>query len=341
MRLNGGGLAQASAAALRPRRAWLLVLGIALLAALLAANDASAVARAVAHAGWRALAVVAAHLPVIFAAAVGWVVLLHPRQRPSLAEAFRLRWVKEAVNGLLPVAQVGGDIVRARLAVNDRLSPRQSAASCIVDAATGMVSLVLFLIIGLAVGVLAVDDPRLLRIGAPLVAAGVALVLLLAFSGRLGLLRLVDKAASLPRRAFGHLAGLGRAVRAMTGRRRRVANSVGWHLLSWILGVAETWAAIWAVGLALGVQDALVLESTAQAARALGFLVPGALGVQEGGYVVVSAMLGVPADQALALSLLRRGRELALGAVGLVIWRMTKPSNGAAMEPSKPHLIHP
>ena len=95
------------------------------------------------------------------------------------------------------------------------------------------------------------------------------------------------------------------------------------------------------MGLALGVQEALVLESTAQAARALGFLVPGALGVQEGGYVVISAMLGVPADQALALSLLRRARELALGAVGLILWRMTRLTRGAAMEPSKPHVFHP
>ena len=321
MRLNGGALAQASAAALRPRRAWLLIVGVALLAALLAANDAGAVARAVAHAGWRTLAVVAAHLPIIFAAAVGWMVLLHPRQRPSLAESFRLRWIKEAVNGLLPVAQVGGDIVRARLAVNDKLSARQSAASCIVDAATGMVSLVLFLIIGLVVGLLEVDDPRLLRIGAPLVAAGMALVLVLAFSGRLGVLRLVDKAASLSRRGFGHLAGLGRAVRAMTGRRRRVAHSIGWHLLSWILGVMETWAAIWAVGLALGVQEALVLESTAQAARALGFLVPGALGVQEGGYVVLAQMFGLPAEMGLAVSLLKRAREIVLGVPALIYWQ--------------------
>jgi putative membrane protein len=341
VRLSRGGLAQVSAAALRPSRAWLLAAGIALLAGLLAANDADAVARAVMSAGWRALAVVAAHIPVVLAAAVAWAALIDPLQRPGVWESSRLRWIKESVNGLLPVGQVGGDIVRAQLAVSAKLSVRESAASCIVDAATGLVSLVLFLIVGLAVGVAAVDDPRLLRMGAPLVAIGVGLVLLLTFAGRLGLLRLVDKAVGLSRRAFGQLEGLGEAVSAATSHRGRLAWSIGWHLVGWLFGVVEMSVALWALGLDAGLDRALVLESTAQAARALGFLVPGALGVQEGGYLVISAMLGIPADQALALSLLRRGRELALGAPGLVVWRLSRPWNAGSMEPADRDRSHP
>jgi uncharacterized membrane protein YbhN (UPF0104 family) len=237
---------------------------------------------------------------------------------------------------MLPVAQVGGDVVRARLAVSPALPLKAAAASCIVDAATAMVSLVMFLVIGLIVGVIAVDDPRLLRMGAPLVAAGVVLVLLLVFAGRLGLLRLVDKVAALSRRAFGQLEGMGEQVAALTARHDRIARSIAWHLVSWLFGVVETSAALWALGLDAGLERALVLESTAQAARALGFLVPGALGVQEGGYLVVSGMLGIPADQALALSLLRRARELALGSVGLVAWRLSKPRAAAPADPNHP-----
>lgn len=334
MRLNGGGWL-ASAARLKGGRALLMAAGIVLLAGLLAANDAGAVARAVASTGWRVLAVIAAHVPVILSAAIGWVALLPPEQRPGQFESFRLRWIKEAVNGLLPVAQVGGDVVRARLAVSETLPLKDAAASCIVDAATAMVSLVVFLLIGLIVGVIAVDDPRLLRMGAPLVGAGAVLVLVLAFAGRLGVLKLVDRVAALSRRAFGQLEGMGETVSLMTQHRGRIARSIGWHLVSWLFGVVETSAALWALGLDAGLDRALVLESTAQAARALGFLVPGALGVQEGGYLVISAMLGIPADQALALSLLRRARELALGSVGLVAWRLSKPRASAPV-PSHP-----
>lgn len=324
MRLNGGGWLS-SAARVKAGRALLMAAGVALLAGLLAANDAPAVARAVSNAGWRVLVVIAAHAPVVVTAAVGWIALLPPEQRPSLAEAIRLRWIKESVNGLLPVAQVGGDVVRAGLSVSTALPMKDAAASCIVDAATALVSLVLFLVIGLIVGVIAVDDPRLVRMGAPLVAAGALLVLVLAFAGRLGLLKLVDRIAALSRRAFGQLEGVGEAMSVMTGRHDRIMHSIGWHLVAWLWGVVEIAAALWAIGLDGGLERSLVLESTAQAARALGFLVPGALGVQEGGYLVISAMLGIPADQALALSLLRRARELALGSVGLVVWRLSKP----------------
>ena len=50
------------------------------------------------------------------------------------------------------------------------------------------------------------------------------------------------------------------------------------------------------------------------------FFVPGALGVQEGGYLLICAMFGVSAPSALALSLIRRIRELALGVPGLLLW---------------------
>jgi len=50
--------------------------------------------------------------------------------------------------------------------------------------------------------------------------------------------------------------------------------------------------------------------------------VPGALGVQEGGYVVVGSLLGIPGDAAFALSLIARARELILGIPGLVAWQV-------------------
>jgi putative membrane protein len=333
VRLNGGGWL-ASAARLKGGRALLMAAGIGVLAGLLAANDAPAVGRAVADAGWRVLAPMAAHVPIILTAAIGWIVLLPAGQRPGLVEGFRLRWIKEAVNGLLPVAQIGGDVVRARLAAGPALPLKDSAASCIVDAAIAMVSLVLFLAIGLACGVVALDDPRLLRMGAPLVAAGVLLVLLLTFAGRLGVLKLVDRVAALSRRAFGPLEGMGEAVAELTEHHSRIARSIFWHLAAWLLGVAETSAALWAIGLDASLDRALILESTAQAARALGFLVPGALGVQEGGYLAVSGMLGMAPDQALALSLLRRARELALGSIGLLAWRLSRPRSAAPMQPT-------
>ena len=56
--------------------------------------------------------------------------------------------------------------------------------------------------------------------------------------------------------------------------------------------------------------------------RSAVFPVPGALGVQEGGYVVIGNLLGIPGDAAFALSLIARVRELILGIPGLICWQM-------------------
>jgi hypothetical protein len=78
----------------------------------------------------------------------------------------------------------------------------------------------------------------------------------------------------------------------------------------------------------------VILESAALAIRGAAFLVPGAVGVQEGGFILLGNLLGISGEIALAVSLLRRARELALGIPGLIawqlleagrLWRVTKP----------------
>ncbi|HXC21160.1 MAG TPA: hypothetical protein VNV13_06730, partial [Steroidobacteraceae bacterium] len=44
----------------------------------------------------------------------------------------------------------------------------------------------------------------------------------------------------------------------------------------------------------------------------------GALGIQEGGYLLLAPLAGLPPSAALALSLAKRARELLLGLPGLL-----------------------
>ena len=59
----------------------------------------------------------------------------------------------------------------------------------------------------------------------------------------------------------------------------------------------------------------------AQGIRSAAFLVPGALGVQEGGYVIVGGWLGISPADCMALALIRRMRELAFGVPGVISWQ--------------------
>jgi len=101
----------------------------------------------------------------------------------------------------------------------------------------------------------------------------------------------------------------------------RVAQSGLWHMLSWLLGGVEVCLALHLLGSDVGIGTGLVVESLGQAAKAMGFAVPGAIGVQEGGYVIVCGAFGLTADLAIALSLLKRLREVVLGIPALIVWQ--------------------
>ena len=62
--------------------------------------------------------------------------------------------------------------------------------------------------------------------------------------------------------------------------------------------------------------------SLGQAVRSAAFIVPGGYGVQEGGYMLIGAFYGLPAETGLALSLIKRVREIILGIPGLLDWQI-------------------
>jgi hypothetical protein len=73
----------------------------------------------------------------------------------------------------------------------------------------------------------------------------------------------------------------------------------------------------------------VVIESLAQAVRGAAFAVPGALGAQEGGLIALCAIFGIPAEAALALSLVKRLADLLVGVPGLFAWHALEGSDAA------------
>ena len=72
------------------------------------------------------------------------------------------------------------------------------------------------------------------------------------------------------------------------------------------------------------VSAALVIDSLLYGLRSFAFMVPNALGVQEAGYVVLGGLFGLDMQTALALSLLRRARDLVLGVPALAAWQLAE-----------------
>ncbi|HEX6842645.1 MAG TPA: lysylphosphatidylglycerol synthase domain-containing protein [Stellaceae bacterium] len=256
-----------------------------------------------------------------------WQLLLPLRRRGSVAFYFWAVWLREAVNGLLPVARIGGEVVSAQLLIRHGLRPISAVASLVVDMTVSLVSQFTFTLLGLAVllahgaGGGAVRDIALgLVVTVPVVAA-------LVLVQRVGLFTL---AAKLFRALFagrfdalvGGAAPLDRAVRRLYRRRRAVLACFLWQLAGWSAGTGEIWLALVFLGHPVPLGDAFAIEAVIQALSSSAFIVPAALGVQEGGFLVIGGLVGLPPELALALALVRRARDVIIFVPALLLWQI-------------------
>src|SRR5437588_1729470 len=309
---------------------WLLGLaGAALFTFLLVRQGAPQVGAAFASAGWAIAGVVIYHIVVpVLLAALAWLALFPKPERLSLWQLFWMRWIGESVSTLVPSAAVGGDVVRARLAAIRGARIPTAAASVLVDITLGVFVQIGFTLLGLGLIVSVTGHQGFVR--PTLIGAVIGVLAIIGFyiAQRLGMFRFIGKTISRLASAddwhsLVHSGqSLDEAIRRLYARRRGVIGCCAWTATSLILGSGEIWIALYALGLRATLINAVILQSMVLTLRSVMFPVPGALGVQEGGYVVVGNLLGIPGDAAFALSLIARVRELILGIPGLVAWQV-------------------
>ena len=115
---------------------------------------------------------------------------------------------------------------------------------------------------------------------------------------------------------------LDHAVREVYGRRRGVLACCAWTVVSLIASSGEIFIALHALGARPTFLNALILQSMAMTVKSAAFAVPGQLGVQESGYLVVGNLLGIPGETAFAISLLLRISRFIADIAGLVLWQL-------------------
>ncbi|GJE19169.1 flippase-like domain-containing protein [Methylobacterium marchantiae] len=311
-----------------------LIAGLCTVAGLFWSSGLDDVAAAVVSAGWGAAIVVVARAAAVAWAGLGWFVVFPRSERPSLRDCVSLRFVREGINTLLPVATVGGDFVGARLLAQRGLSGGLAGASMFVDLMTQAVTQFLFTVGGVALlAWLHGDGPVVRTVAGGLAIAAPALgafFLIQRRSGHRIIQALLSRfAAAREWRALGAVEVLYDNLRRLYSSPKRVVGAMGVHLIGWVIGAAEVYVALHFMGYPMTVAEAIVIESLAQAVRGAAFAVPGALGAQEGGLIALCAIFDIPAEAALALSLVKRLADLAVGLPGLVAWHFMEGKKGA------------
>lgn len=299
---------------------------------LVAWHGAAAIGAEVLQAAWALPPILAVHGVTQWLSAIAWRAAVGT-PGPGLWQWFAIRVIRESVNGLLPVAQLGGNVVGIRLLMRRGVSGTAATAGTTIDVTIEAASQLLFTLIGIAALALASQETgaswRAPWVQASLALMALALAAFLALQHTAGL-RLIEWIAGPLTRVFPRfsLETVRRLFRALQERRRQpgmLARGMALHLGAWLVGVGETWLALYAMGFPGGHEGglvaALVIESLSAAVRGAAFAVPGGLGVQEAGFILVGGLFGVPPDQAIAISMLKRLRELAFGVPGLLAWQ--------------------
>jgi putative membrane protein len=316
--------------------------GIAACVALSVWSGLGEVVNAIASVGWGMLGVALARAATVSIAGAGWWLLFprgpSPAERSAaerspekfrkipplgLGSAVLLRFIREGVNSLLPLTQVGGDIISARLLTFWGVPGALGAASIIVDvlmqaatqflfAALGIMTLIALgtdaTIAGAAAASLAVAAPLL---GGFYIAQRRAGHRVLAF-----LLRQINGDGSW--RLLGTVDAVYQHLSTIYARRSGLTASGFVHMTGWLAGVAEVLIVLHCMGLPASIGEALVIESLIQAVRGAAFAVPSALGAQEAGLILLCGIFQIPSDQALALSFIKRAADLVIGVPGLI-----------------------
>ena len=326
----------------------LTLCGVAVVLWLLHENDYRAVLHTVAGVGGGLAIVVVIRGTIIATCGLAWWSLSRSVAAVRVGVALGLRTVREAINVLLPVAAVGGDIVRARLLNFSGVAGGVAVASASVDLLLEVAAQVLFALIGLVL-------LRQVAGGTEMAswAAGGLGIAALAVGGfyavqRFGGALIVERAlGALARRwpatAPGSGIRLHESLQAIYANRPAIVVAFSLHELAWLLGAFETWIALRLMGVPVSPTEAVILESLTQALRAAAFPVPSALGVQEGGFTVLGALFGIPPEAALALSFVKRVPDLAIGLPGLLAWYWLEIHRllpiPAGVQPPAPHPV--
>jgi putative membrane protein len=283
------------------------------------------VAGAIGALGWGGFALFClSWLPVVAVLGGAWYVVTPGLPLRRAGVLVWARMLRDAGSEVLPLTQIGGIAIGARAVIGAQVANDLAVACTLTDVIVEVAGQALYTLIGLALAASRLTG----AIAAPVLwpsLAGLALLFAVATAFLAGQRRASAWITRQVRRrlpdSLGRVEATAAAFDRILSQRGRIALAIALHLAGWIASAATSWLALRLMGVSVGLPEVIAMESLMYAVRTIGFALPGNLGVQEGAYVLLGPLFGIPAAEVLALSLLKRGRDLVLGAPVLLIWQ--------------------
>lgn len=314
-------------------RAYLAALvGLAIIVGLVVWVGFDRILRALEQAGWPGfLALVAASVMTLFATGGAWRSLAQPGERNTRYLNFVWgRAIRDGAADVLPFSQLAGVFVGARAVILLGMSESFAYASNVVDLTAEMMSQLVFTGIGLVILLMRVSG---LKLEDPVV-AGPLVIIGLGIAAATGFIIFQIRGGPLVEKLIGRFLpdaqaradALSHEIQRIYASRWRLALSSTLHLLGWLMSAFQIWAVLQFVGLSvpnasLEYIDCVAIEAIVYAAKGAAFMMPNGAGVQELGYAVIGGLFGLPWETGVALSFLKRGRDVVLGGPAILAWQ--------------------
>jgi glycosyltransferase 2 family protein len=306
----------------------LALLGLLLATLLIGSFGFHTVTSAVGRAGWSGFALICFWQLVIFVPlGFAWDQIGRARgvRRPFLFLWGRM--VRDASANCLPFSQVGGFVFGTRAIMLHGLEWPLATATMIVDVTAEFLAELAF--IGIGLSILLARAPKAnhaavpIEVGLGVLILGAILLLGLQRGAAPVFARLAERIAGS---RFGgarqRLAALHSEMMAIYEHTGRLFASFALHLLGWLASGFADWIAYHALGVPIDVDRALAIEALLSGVAVASFLVPVNAGIQEASYAGLGALFGVPAEMSLAVSLIRRARDVVVGVPILLVWQI-------------------
>lgn len=276
--------------------------------------------------GWGLLWLPVVWLPCFIPFAHSWRLCFLKEKIPPMQQALMGIWLGRAVNSLLPVATIGGEIVKARLIALWGGNVNDATASVMVDKTIQAFAVASWGLIGVGLLIYNASDQNLA---------------ILAFSGFVILAVSVTVFIYIQKAGiFGFMAKLGGAVikteswQGVSQNAIKVDELIKLHYqdrkrfylatiiktTGYMLQTTEVWLACYLLGHPLTLAEALMLKSLTATISDIAFIIPNAYGIQEGAFIMIGTLMGIDPELALAISLAIRVREITVDPAGLLIW---------------------
>ena len=313
----------------------LLVFGLGAIAGLVWHIGPTSIINTAAQLGPLALCAILFPMVLVYGfEALGWRMTLGLyAQRVGFAQLFAIRMAGEAVNVTTPTAYIGGEPLKAYLLKRYDVPFVDGLASVVTAKTTMTIAQVLFILLGIGLSFWILGPSE------HYVIAALASVGLLAFGallfvivqnfglgmGGLRLLRACRIRWQFLEERQAMLEELDSTIRRFyTDHRRTFCVALTTFFFAWLLEALEVYAILYYLDVPIDILTSVSIAALTVLIKGSMFFIPGSVGAQEAGYVLLLVAYGYPDVTGMTFALVRRFREILWIGIGLVCLVMLK-----------------